>query len=66
VNHATGKSLVEFAYANIFALLGLMHTRFCSDHTLVLPERISVYARAATANFQWIGRRIITWWVAMN
>jgi CubicO group peptidase (beta-lactamase class C family) len=43
VRRATNKSLAEFAAANIFQPLGMAHTRFYDDHTLVVPGRVPAY-----------------------
>lgn len=43
VKRATKKSLNEFATENIFKPLGMTHTRFYDDHTLVLPGRVAAY-----------------------
>lgn len=51
VKRATGKSLAEFAEQNIFHPLGMTHTRFYDDHTLVLPGRVSAYDAAEDGTF---------------
>ena len=43
VKRATKKSLSEFATENIFKPLGMEHTRFYDDHTLVVPGRVAAY-----------------------
>jgi CubicO group peptidase (beta-lactamase class C family) len=43
IERATKKSLNEFATENIFKPLGMTHTRFYDDHTLVLPGRVAAY-----------------------
>lgn len=43
IQRATKKSLEEFADQNIFKPLGMAHTRFYDDHTLVLPGRVAAY-----------------------
>lgn len=43
IERATKKSLAEFTGENIFKPLGMTHTRFYDDHTLVLPERVAAY-----------------------
>ena len=43
IKRATGKSLAEFAAENIFKPLGMAHTRFYDDHTLVVPGRVAAY-----------------------
>jgi CubicO group peptidase (beta-lactamase class C family) len=51
VKRATGKSLAQFAEQNIFRPLGMSHTRFYDDHTLVLPGRVSAYDQEADGKF---------------
>jgi Beta-lactamase len=51
VKRATKKSLPEFAAENIFRPLGMVHTRFYDDHTLVVPGRIPAYAPGSNGNF---------------
>ncbi len=43
VKRATKKSLAEFAAENIFKPLGMSHTLFYDDHTLVVPGRVAAY-----------------------
>jgi CubicO group peptidase (beta-lactamase class C family) len=43
VKRATKKSLSEFAAENIFRPLGMSHTLFYDDHTLVVPGRVAAY-----------------------
>jgi CubicO group peptidase (beta-lactamase class C family) len=43
VQRATRKPLAEFAAENIFKPLGMSHTRFYDDHTVVVPGRVSGY-----------------------
>jgi len=43
VQRATKKSLAEFASENIFKPLGMSHTLFYDDHTLVVPGRVAAY-----------------------
>ena len=43
IQRATKKSLNEFATENIFRPLGMTHTRYYDDHTLVLPGRVAAY-----------------------
>ncbi len=43
VQRATKKSLAEFANQNIFQPLGMSHTLFYDDHTLVMPGRVAAY-----------------------
>ena len=51
IQRATGKSLEEFAAANIFRPLGMTHTRFYDDHTLVLPGRVAAYDSGRNGKF---------------
>ncbi len=51
IKRATGKSLEEFAAANIFGPLGMTHTRFYDDHTLVLPGRVAAYDSGSNGKF---------------
>jgi CubicO group peptidase (beta-lactamase class C family) len=44
VRRATKKPLSEFAAENIFKPLGMAHTKFYDDHTLVVPGRIAAYS----------------------
>ena len=43
VKRATCKPLSQFAAENIFKPLGMAHTRFYDDHTVVVPGRIPAY-----------------------
>ena len=43
VKRATGKSLAEFAAVNIFQPLGMTHTLYYDDHTIVVPNRVAAY-----------------------
>jgi CubicO group peptidase (beta-lactamase class C family) len=43
VKRATKKSLAEFAAENIFTPLGMSHTLFYDDHTVVVPGRVAAY-----------------------
>jgi CubicO group peptidase (beta-lactamase class C family) len=43
IQRAAKKSLNEFATKNIFEPLGMTHTRFYDDHTLVLSGRVAAY-----------------------
>jgi len=51
VKRATKKSLAEFAAENIFHPLGMEHTRFYDDHTLVMPGRVAAYDPAGDGKF---------------
>jgi CubicO group peptidase (beta-lactamase class C family) len=43
IKRATGKPLSQFAEENIFKPLGMTHTRFYDDHTVVVPGRVPAY-----------------------
>src|SRR5580692_4937875 len=43
IKRATGKPLSQFADENIFRPLGMTHTRFYEDHSVVVPGRIPAY-----------------------
>lgn len=51
VRRATGKSLAEFAAENIFKPLGMTHTLFYDDNTLVVPNRVAAYDPGKQGNF---------------
>lgn len=51
IRRATEKSLASFAAENIFKPLGMSHTRFYDDRTLVVPGRVSAYAPGPNDNF---------------
>jgi CubicO group peptidase (beta-lactamase class C family) len=51
VRRATKKSLARFADENIFRPLGMVHTRFYDDNTLVVPNRVAAYDRGENGNF---------------
>jgi CubicO group peptidase (beta-lactamase class C family) len=51
VQRATKKSLAQFAAENIFQPLGMVHTRFYDDHTLVMPGRVPAYANGDSGKF---------------
>jgi CubicO group peptidase (beta-lactamase class C family) len=51
VKRATQKSLAEFAAENIFRPLGMTHTRFYDDHTLVVPGRVPAYGPGSNGTF---------------
>ena len=44
VHRATGMPFSQFAEQNIFRPLGMTHTRFYDDRTLVLPNRAAAYS----------------------
>ncbi len=43
VQRATRKTLAEFAAENIFRPLGMSHTRFYDDASVVVPDRVAAY-----------------------
>lgn len=51
VKRTTKKSLAEFAAENIFRPLGMAHTRFYDDHTLVMPGRVAAYDPGGDGKF---------------
>lgn len=52
VRRATKKSLSEFAAENMFQPLGMGHTLFYDDHTLVVPGRVAAYDSSAHDTFR--------------
>ncbi len=52
VKRASGKSLREFAQENIFALLGMKHSHFHDDHTMIVPLRATAYSPRDGGGFQ--------------
>jgi CubicO group peptidase (beta-lactamase class C family) len=51
VHRATGKPLSRFAEENIFKPLGMTHTRFYDDRTLVVPGRVPGYDPGPNGTF---------------
>ena len=51
LNRATNKSLAEFAADNIFKPLGMIHSRFYDDQTLVVLGRVPAYSPAPNGAF---------------
>lgn len=43
IRRTTGKPFSQFAEESIFKPLGMSHTRFYDDHTVIVPGRISAY-----------------------
>jgi len=43
IHRATGKPLSQFADEDIFKPLGMTHTRFYDDHSVVVPGRVPAY-----------------------
>ena len=52
VKRATGKSLAEFAAANIFQPLGMTHTLFYDDNSVVVPNRVAAYDPGKEGSFR--------------
>lgn len=51
LQRATGKTLADFAAENIFRPLGMTHTRFYDDASVVVPGRVAAYDSGTTGNF---------------
>jgi CubicO group peptidase (beta-lactamase class C family) len=51
IRRATGQPLSQFANENIFKPLGMTHTRFYDDHTLVVPGRVAAYEPRSGGGF---------------
>lgn len=51
IRRATKKSLAQFAAENIFQPLGMAHTLFYDDNTLVVPNRVAAYDPGKNGNF---------------
>ncbi len=51
VKRATKKFLAEFAAENIFQPLGMVHTRYYDNHTLVMPGRVAAYDAGGDGKF---------------
>jgi CubicO group peptidase (beta-lactamase class C family) len=52
VKRSTGKSLAEFAAANIFQPLGMTHTLFYDDNSVVVPNRVAAYDPEKEGSFR--------------
>jgi CubicO group peptidase (beta-lactamase class C family) len=52
IKRSTGKPLSVFAAENIFQPLGMTHSRFYDDHTVVVPGRIPAYAPGENGSFR--------------
>jgi len=52
VKRATGESLAEFATANIFKPLGMTHTLFYDDNSVVVPNRVAAYNPGKEGSFR--------------
>jgi CubicO group peptidase (beta-lactamase class C family) len=51
LERATKKTLAEFAAENIFRPLGMVHTRFYDDASLVVPGRVAAYDANKNGDF---------------
>jgi CubicO group peptidase (beta-lactamase class C family) len=51
VNRATKRSLAQFAAEKIFQPLGMTHTRFYDDRTVVVPGRVAAYDPGSDGGF---------------
>ncbi len=52
IQRVTGKSLAEFAAANIFQPLGMNKTLFYDDNSLVVPNRVAAYDPGKEGGFR--------------
>ena len=52
LQRATGKTLAEYAAENIFRPLGMAHTRFYDDASVVVPGRVAAYDSGEDGAFQ--------------
>jgi CubicO group peptidase (beta-lactamase class C family) len=52
IHRATGKPLSVFSAENIFQPLGMTHTRFYDDRSVVLPGRVAAYAPREGVGFR--------------
>jgi CubicO group peptidase (beta-lactamase class C family) len=52
IPRATGKPFSQFAEENIFKPLGMSHTRFYDDRSVVLPNRVAAYEPRASGGFR--------------
>jgi CubicO group peptidase (beta-lactamase class C family) len=52
IKRATGKPLSQFAEENIFKPLGMTHTRFYDDHSVVVPGRVPAYEPLPNGGFR--------------
>ncbi len=52
VQRATKKTLAAYAAENIFRPLGMMHTRFYDDASVVLPGRVAAYDPGQNGQFE--------------
>lgn len=51
IRRATGESLARFASENIFQPLGMTHTLFYDDNTVVVPNRVAAYDPGPNGSF---------------
>lgn len=51
IQRATRQSLAEFAARNIFRPLGMAHTRFYDDRTVMVPGRVAAYDPGSHGDF---------------
>src|SRR5271170_3496122 len=52
IHRATGKPMSQFADENIFKPLGMTHTRFYDDHSVVVPGRVPAYEPLPNGGFR--------------
>ncbi len=52
IPRTTGKTLLQFAEENIFKPLGMTHTRFYDDHSVVIPGRVPAYTPRSSGGFR--------------
>jgi CubicO group peptidase (beta-lactamase class C family) len=52
VSRATREPFSAFAAENIFRPLGMVHTRFYDDHTMVVPGRVPAYEPGSNGSFR--------------
>lgn len=52
IRRSTGKPLSQFAEENIFKPLGMTHTRFYDDHSVVVPGRVPAYSPLPAGGFR--------------
>ena len=52
IRRATGKTLREFARANIFEPLGMVHSHFHDDRKMIVPGRAAAYSRSNPGIFE--------------
>jgi CubicO group peptidase (beta-lactamase class C family) len=52
IRRTTGKTLAQFAEENIFKPLGMTHTRFYDDRSVVVPGRVAAYSPRPDGGFK--------------